>query len=76
MGMKNTIIQSSLPTDSQRPDSIRNGDLMLYGSDCLVLFYQNFSSGYSYTRLGSVDDPSGLSTALGQGSVAVTFQTN
>lgn len=69
-------LQSPLPTDSQRPGSIETGDLMLYGSDCLVLFYQSFSSGYSYTRLGSVDDPSGLSAALGQGSAAVTFRIN
>ena len=66
----------SLPTDSHRPGNIHAGDLMLYGSDCLVLFYESFSSGYSYTRLGSIDDPSGLSAALGRGSVDVTFQVN
>lgn len=66
----------SLPTNSQRPGSIRAGDLMLYGSDCLVLFYESFSSGYSYTRLGGVDDPAGLAAALGRGSIDVTFQVD
>ena len=66
----------SLPTNSQRPGNIHAGDLMLYGSDCLVLFYESFSSGYSYTRLGSIDDPSGLAVALGRGSVNVTFQVD
>lgn len=66
-------LPDSLPTDSQRPGSIRAGDLMLYGSDCLVLFYESFSSGYSYTRLGSIDDPSGLAAAVGRGSVDITF---
>ena len=66
----------SLPTNSERPGNIRAGDLMLYGSDCLVLFYESFSSGYSYTRLGSIDDPSGLAAALGRGSVDVTFQVD
>lgn len=64
----------SLPTNSQRPGNIHVGDLMLYGSDCLVLFYESFSSGYSYTRLGTVDDPNGLAAALGSGSVKVIFQ--
>ena len=67
-------LPDSLPANSQRPGNIRAGDLMLYGSDCLVLFYESFSSGYSYTRLGSIDDPSGLATALGHGSVEVAFQ--
>lgn len=67
---------NSLPTNSQRPGNICAGDLMLYGSDCLVLFYESFSSGYSYTRLGSVDDSSGLAAALGHGSGDVTFQAN
>lgn len=64
----------SLPTNSQRPGNIHAGDLMLYGSDCLVLFYESFSSGYSYTKLGSVDNPAGLSAALGRGSVEVIFR--
>lgn len=67
-------MSDSLPTNSQRPGNIDAGDLMLYGSDCLVLFYESFSSGYSYTKWGSVDDPSGLAAALGRGSVEVTFR--
>lgn len=66
-------IPESLPNNPQRPGNIHAGELMLYGSDCLVLFYESFSSGYSYTRLGSVDDPTGLVAALGSGSVEVTF---
>ena len=31
-----------LPVDSQRPGEIQAGDLMLYGSDCLVLFYESW----------------------------------
>lgn len=70
---KYSYLPESLPANSQRSGNIHTGDLMLYGSDCLVLFYESFSSGYSYTRLGGVDDPSGLSAALGRGSVEVTF---
>lgn len=67
-------MSDSLPTNFKRPGNIHAGDLMLYGSDCLVLFYESLSSGYSYTKLGSVDNPSGLVTALGRGSVEVTFR--
>ena len=63
-----------LPNDSQHVGSIRAGDLMLFGSDCLVLFYESFSTSYRYTPLGRVDDPEGLAAALGSGSVQVTFQ--
>lgn len=62
-----------LPTDTYQPGQISAGDLMLYGNNCLVLFYESFSSGYSYTRLGRVDDPAGLAEALGAGSVEVVF---
>ena len=63
----------SLPTDSKRPGQIHTGDLMLYGDNCLVLFYESFSSSYSYTRLGSIDDPEGLAQAVGHGNATVTF---
>lgn len=69
-------LPASLPTQSRQPGTIRTGDLMLYGSDCLVLFYETFSSSYRYTRLGRIDDPTGLAAALGRGSVEVIFRAN
>jgi hypothetical protein len=67
-------LASSLPTNASRPSSIKTGDLMLYGSRTLVLFYKTFSTSYNYTKLGNIDDPTGLATALGSGNVSVTFE--
>lgn len=69
-------LPNRLPTASTNPGNIRTGDLMLFGSSTLVLFYKSFSTGYSYTRLGRVDNPSGLEAALGAGRVTVTFTNN
>lgn len=67
-------LPENLPTASSNPGTIQTGDLMLYGSSCLVLFYESFRTSYSYTRLGRVDNPSGLASALGPGSANVTFE--
>jgi hypothetical protein len=67
-------LPNSLPTNSYSPQTIKNGDLMLYGSKTLVMFYKTFSTPYSYTKLGSLDDVTGLTTALGSGNVTVTFE--
>lgn len=67
-------LDSSLPTDSYQPGTIQAGDLMLYGNNCVVLFYETFSSSYSYTRIGSIDYPAGLAAALGSGNVSVRFE--
>ena len=67
-------LPSSLPTAASRPGTIHAGDLMLYGSDCVVLFYETFSSSYSYTPIGALDAVDGLTAALGRGSVQVTFE--
>ena len=67
-------LPGSLPTNGSNPGTIRNGDLMLYGSSTLVLFYKTFSTSYSYTKLGRIDDVTGLVAALGTGNVSVTFE--
>lgn len=61
----------SFPTETERVSEIHAGDLKLYGSSCLVLFYESFSTSYSYTSLGYVENPEGLAEALGTGSVCV-----
>ncbi len=58
------------------PDTIEAGDLMVFGSDCLVLFYETFANGgWGYARVGKIDDPSGLAEACGSGTAAVTFES-
>ncbi|TLU97283.1 cyclophilin-like fold protein [Dyadobacter luticola] len=65
---------SALPTNASNPRNIAAGDLMLYGSATLVLFYESFPTSYSYTRLGKIDNASGLAAAVGSGSVSVRFE--
>lgn len=67
-------LPDALPTASVNPGTIRTGDLMLYGSTCLVLFYKTFSTSYAYTPLGRIDNPDGLAAALGSGNTTVTFR--
>ena len=67
-------LPNSLPTNATNPGTIQTGDLMLYGSNTLVLFYKTFSTSYNYTRLAWIDNPSSLSAALGSFNVTVRFE--
>ena len=67
-------LSTSLPTAAYQPGTIQAGDLMLYGNNCVVLFYETFNTSYSYTRLGAIDNPSGLAEVLGVGNVSVHFE--
>lgn len=66
-------LDADLPTDSHAVKQIHKGDVMLFGSNCLVLFYKDFATSYSYTRLGKFDNPADLEKILGSGNVRVQF---
>lgn len=70
---KHARLARSLPTNAARPGTIRTGDVLLYGNDTLVVFYETFRSSYSYTRIGRITETAGLAQALGPGSQSVAF---
>ncbi|MEP7377919.1 MAG: cyclophilin-like fold protein [Chitinophagaceae bacterium] len=67
-------LPDNLPTNASNPGTIQTGDLMLYGSKTVVLFYKTFSTSYNYTRLARIDNSTGLADALGSGNVIVRFE--
>ncbi len=69
-------LPQDLPANARTPGKIRAGELMLFGSDCLVLFYKNFTTSYAYTKLGFIEDVSGLGAALGRGNAKVTLSSS
>lgn len=67
-------LSTTLPTNASSGGNIQVGGLMIYGNNCLVLFYEDLNTSYSYTRLSRIDNTSGLVAALGAGSVTVKFE--
>lgn len=70
---KYKYLDTTLPTNAACPGTIHAGDILLYGNNCVVVFYKTFSTSYSYTRIGRITDPSLLESAVGGGSVEIQF---
>ena len=66
-------LSKKLPADSENVESIEAGDIMLFGSSCLVLFYKSFNTTYSYTRIGKIRDAEGLEKAAGKWDAEIAF---
>ena len=64
----------NFPSNDERVGKISTGDLMLYDSSYIVLFYKDFSTSYSYTRLGKILNVADLASTLGGGNVTVKFE--
>lgn len=71
---KTAYLPKSLPGRATNPGSIQAGDIMVWSSRSLVLFYSSHRTYYSYIRLGKIDNISGLREALGRGSVEVKYE--
>lgn len=67
---KYIYMNNSLPTNHFNPKHIERGDIMLYGNNCLVIFYKSFDTNYSYTKIGHINDLPNLES----GNIAVNFE--
>ncbi len=52
---KYAYLDNILSTNSYNPKHIESGDIMLYGNNCLVVFYKSFDTSYSYTKIGHIE---------------------
>lgn len=66
---KYIYMDNSLPTKPYKPKHIKAGDIMLYGNNCLVIFYESFETNYSYTKIGHIDNLPNL----GNGNITISF---
>ena len=53
---KYVYLDDKLPTNESNLKNINAGDVMLYGNNCLVIFYKSFNTNYSYTKIGHIDN--------------------
>lgn len=67
------FMDETLPSAAENIGTIQNGDIMLYGSDCLVLFFKTFDTSYTYTRIGHIEDAEDFAAALERGTVEISF---
>ncbi len=67
---KYVYLDKTLPTNSFNPRKINAGDLMLFGNNCLVIFYKSFDTSYSYTKIGHIDNI----PDIGNGNILVRFE--
>lgn len=67
---KYVYLDTSFPTNSTNPKTINAGDIMLFGDNCLVLFYKSFDTPYSYTKIGHINNIADL----GNDDIKVRFE--
>ena len=63
-------------TNTKSVNTINIGDIYLYQSNCLVLFYKTFSTSYSYSEIGSLTSTEGLAEAIGSQNITISWCKN
>ena len=70
---KYCYLDFTLPTDSKSVKNIKKGDIMLFGNSCLVIFYKSFTTSYSYTKIGYIENPADIEIMSDKKSIEVSF---
>lgn len=67
-------LPNSISGRAINPGKVKSGELKIWASDTLVLFYAPSHTSYYYISIGQIDDTSGLNEALGSGSVNIKYE--
>lgn len=69
---KDYKLSQPIPATNKNIQKIEAGDVMLFGQQTLVIFYQSFSTSYHYTQIGSIENKESLlDTLLGSETAEV-----
>lgn len=71
---KYNYLPFDLPISSESVGNIKTGDIMLWGDNCLVLFYEDFSTSYRYTKIGYIENPAEFPSTVGTDDVTVEIK--
>ena len=69
---KYIYLDMTLSTSPYKPGHINKGDVMLFGNNCLVIFYKSFNTSYNYTKIGHIDNL----PDLGNSNITIKIQKN
>ncbi|MCD8874057.1 hypothetical protein K2V74_06965 [Mammaliicoccus sciuri] len=64
----------TLPIHSKKVKKIKKGDVMLYGDNCLVIFYKDFETNYAYTPIGKLENFNDFPILEEKSSITVSFE--
>ena len=63
-------LSENLPVDSYKPGHVEKGDVMLFDTGCIVIFYKSFDTTFDYTKIGHIDNL----PDLGSNDIKVKFE--
>lgn len=66
---KYTNLDNTFPTKTYYPGHIEAGDIMLFGDNCLVVFYKSFDTTFGYTKIGHIQNIEDL----GKNDIVIKF---
>ena len=64
-----SYLDFALKNNPENINNIKAGDVMLYGNNCIVIFYKSFTTTYKYTRIGHIDSIDNLEQDLNSGKI-------
>ncbi|MBR2543886.1 hypothetical protein IKG10_02430 [Candidatus Saccharibacteria bacterium] len=67
---KYAYFDKPLPTSTYSPKHIEAGDVMLFGDNCLVIFYESFDTNYDYSKIGRINNMPNL----GDGNISISIR--